>query len=200
MKEDYDIIYTHDWSIAFPLLFTYPIFRKKHYCCFHGIQIGKTNIFQKIVGKIMGKKLLVVSDTFYKRFPKAEVVYNGANKNEFYDMKKERKYVGYMDVTNTVVDDTVNKANELSKKHKLDISIAKGIPFNKMNEWYNSLKFFVSLPPKQAGFMLCWLEAKLAGVPNIVGNEYGIGISNVHSNWREMTWEKNVNKLLRIFK
>ena len=68
-----------------------------------------------------------------------------------------------------------------------------------MNKWYNSLKFFVSLPPKNAGFNLCWLEAKVSGVPNIIGNENGIGIENVEKSFDKFTWENNVKKLNKLF-
>lgn len=50
------------------------------------------------------------------------------------------------------------------------------IPFDKMNkDFYNKCKIFISLPPKTAGFNVCWIEAMAAGVPIIIGNDEGIG-------------------------
>ncbi len=199
-RRDYDLIYTQDWSCALPFLF-----KKNHYCCFHGHNFGVGFFIQSLIGKIMGKRLIVVGPTLKKRFPKSNLIYNGASKKDFYDMKKKRKYIGYyfsnrkMNASDPIAKETLDKVKELKEKFKLETSLAKDIPPNKMNEWYNSLQFFICLPPKQTGFILGWLEAKFAGVPNIIGNEYGVGISNLNANWKSMTWENHVNKLLETF-
>ena len=57
-KKNYDIIYTQDWNIALPLLFPYPIFKKRHFCFFNATQSGKTFFIQLLVGILMGKRLL----------------------------------------------------------------------------------------------------------------------------------------------
>jgi len=200
-KRDYDILYTQDWSCAVPFLF-----KRKHYCCFHGHNFGKGYWIQSLIGKFFGKKLIVVSKGFLNRFPKANIIYNAADNKEFYNLNKERKYIGYY-LSNRTMDEkdpnaklVINVAEALSKEKGLEISVAKNIPPEKMNEWYNSLKYFICLPPKQAGFMLCWLEAKLAGVTNIVGNNYGVGLKNIELYWKEMTWKNYVNKLMKVFK
>ena len=59
MKEkNYDIIYTQDWNMALPLLFPYPIFRKKHFSFFHATQKGKGFFIQFPVGILIGKRLI----------------------------------------------------------------------------------------------------------------------------------------------
>ena len=153
----------------------------------------------------MGKRLIVVGPTLKKRFPNSNLIYNGASKKDFYDKKKKREYIGYyfsnknMDDSGPLAKKTIDMVDKLRKKFKLRTSLAKNIPTNKMNDWYNSLQFFICLPPKQTGFILSWLEAKLSGVPNIIGNEYGVGISNLNANWKSMTLENQTNKLLDTF-
>lgn len=194
-NKDYDILYTQDWSCAFPFLF-----RKNHYCCFHGHNPTKLGYFiQTLVGKIMGSKLIVVGDSLKKRFPKSTLIYNGVDPNVFYDMKKERKYLGWINRSY----EKINKkeVEELSKKYKLPLSVCESIPSSDMNEWYNSLKAFVSYPEDFTGFNLCWLEAKASGVPKILGNENGIGITRVKNNPIEkFSWSNHVNKLLEVIK
>jgi len=195
-KKDYDILYTQDWSCALPFLF-----KRNHYCCFHGFNpssFGK--IIQKYLGKIIGRKLFVVGDLLHKSFPKSTILYNGVNTKNFYNLGKERKYLGYINVSNTATPETKEKVLELQEKSLMNISRANNIPPEKMNEWYNSLKCFVSLPRKNAGFNLCWLEAMAAGVPKIVGNGNGIGIKNVKKKFKEFTWENNVKKFLEAIK
>ena len=88
----------------------------------------------------------------------------------------------------------------IAKEKGLELSIAKNIPPEKMNDWYNTLKVFVSYPPSYVGFNLVWLEAKASGVPLVLGNENGIGINKINEDWKEMTWENHVDKLLEVFK
>ena len=192
-KREYDILYTQDWSCALPLLGL-----KNHYCCFHGHNLGYGKYIQSLIGKLMNKKLFVVGNSLKKRFPNSTLAYNGVNTKEFFNLNKERKYIGY--ISTTVTNETIQVANELKERYGLEISIAKDIPYNKMNEWYNSLKYFVCLPLKEAGFVLAWLEAKASNVPNIIGNEHGVGISNVQSSWKEMNWENTVKILLERWK
>lgn len=194
-----NIIYTQDWSMALPLLLPFRIYEKKHFCCFHGLNPNKKGIaLQKIVGKIMGKRLFVVSNFLHKKFPKSAILYNGVNTKQFYNMKKGRKYFGW-------IKRDYEKKNEkeiriMAKEYELELSVIDNIPQNKMNEWYNSLKVFASYPKKFSGFNMCWLEAKASGVPNVLGNENGIGIENIHKNFHKFTWENNVNKLLGVWR
>lgn len=224
-KERYNIIYTQDWSMALPLFFPFSAYRKKHFCCFHGNQIGKTRSLQTIVGKTLGKKLIVVGGSLKKRFPKSNLIYNGVDLDKFKPLKKRRDSLGWINKGTEIL--TKKEIISLAKKLKLKSLIAENfsIPFDKMNEeFYNKLKIFVSLPPVTAGFNLCWIEAMASGVPVIIGNNEGIGnkiqIDKVKSNkelfesvkkfkgkdYRKeieksgLTWKNYTNKLLEIWR
>ena len=193
-KKEFDIIYTQDWSCAYPFLSM-----KNHYCCFHGRNLnflGK--IFQNYVGRKMGNRLFVVGDFLQKRFPKATILYNGVNRKEFYDMKKKRKYFGW--IRRNYEEKNEEEIKKEAHHLNLKLSVAENIPPEDMNEWYNSLKVFASYPKYFSGFNLCWLEAKASGVPLILGNNNGIGIENVNKHFNKFTWENNVNILLRTIK
>ncbi len=223
-RENYDVIYTQDWSCALPLLFPYKIFKNKHYCCFHGNQNNLAGFFQEFVGRILGKNLIVVGDALKERFPKSNIVYNGVDMNQFKPLQKRRNCLGWIEKQTEILKekDIINLAHEL----KLKPLIAKkySIPFKDMNKkFYNRCKIFVSLPPRLAGFNLCWIEAMAAGVPIIVGNDEGVGIKlpinkikdakkleelikkSREKDYRSellnthFTWEENVNQLLRIW-
>ena len=200
--KNYDIIYTQDWSCTLPLFYPIRLFKDKHFCSYHGRHPSEerlATILHTFVGNKMGNKLLVVGDSLKKRFPKSIINYNGVDRTEFYDLKKKRKYFGWM--KNPFEELTEKEVRKIVKKHGLPLIIPKDIPPEKMNEWYNSLKVFASYPPYYTGFNLCWLEAKAAGVPIILGNENGAKISRVNtpSSMKEFTWENNVNVLLRSF-
>lgn len=72
-EKNYDIIYTQDWSIAFPLLIPNKILFEKHYCIFHNLEASgaQSRIMQKIVGNILGNKLIVKTSELKDKFPKA---------------------------------------------------------------------------------------------------------------------------------
>jgi len=72
-EKNYDIIYTQDWSIAFPLLIPNRILSEKHYCIFHNIEASgaKSRILQKIAGNMLGNKLIVKTKEMKERFPSA---------------------------------------------------------------------------------------------------------------------------------
>ena len=78
-KENYDIIYSQDWSIAFPLLIPNRILTEKHYCLFHNIEPSgaQSKILQRIVGNMMGEKLIVKTQELKEKFPKATLSQNG---------------------------------------------------------------------------------------------------------------------------
>lgn len=223
-RERPDIIYTQDWSIALPLLIPTQIYRKNHFCCFHGLQQGKTAFFQNFVGKKLQNKLIVVGDSLKEKFPKSQKVYNGVDLEKFKPLNKMRNYFGWIAKEKEITEEEILI---LSKKLKLKPLIVKNysIPFEKMNErFYNHCKFFVSLPPKGAGFNLCWIEAMAAGVPKIIGNDEGIGkelsITKIkkgdsleetikqtkEKNYRKeveklgLTWKNHTIKLLKIWK
>ena len=193
-NEHYNILYTQDWSSALPFLFF-----KNHYVCYHGLNPGYLGRFiQWLIGKIKRDKLIVVSENVGYRFKKANIIYNAVNPNEFYDLKKERKYLGWIQRGYDLFNNTTIKT--FADKVGLELSIAENIPPEKMNEWYNSLNLFVSCPPDYAGFNLCWLEAKLAGVPLVLGNDNGIGIDNINLHTEKFTFKNHLDKLLKVLK
>jgi glycosyltransferase involved in cell wall biosynthesis len=49
------------------------------------------------------------------------------------------------------------------------------LPFGKIPEFYAKIGTFVSLPYKEAGFNMVWLEAMACEVPYIIGTTAGIG-------------------------
>ncbi len=170
---NYDIIYTQDWTLAAPLLFPTKIFRRKHFSMFHGHQIGLTKIFQIIVGFLMGENLMVMAPSLKKKFRKASINYCGVNQNQFRSLRKKRTYLGWTKKgTETIKLSTLKK---ISRKIDLPLNVADGLPHEAMNDFYNNCQIFISLPPRSAGFQASWLEAMMAGVPIIIGNENGAG-------------------------
>lgn len=191
---EYDVLLTNDWSMALPLMF-FP----NHYCCYHGHNPQKLGrIIQTIIGKIKGKKLFIVSDSLKKRFPKSTILYNGVDKKEFYDMNKKREYYGWIKRDYEIY--TQTEMEEQAWHFGCELSVAEDIPANKMNEWYNSLKYFASFPKDFTGFNMCWIEAIASGVPRVLGNENGIGITNAKEKFEQFNWENNINKLLKVIK
>lgn len=189
---DCDIILSNDWSMALPLMH-FP----DHYCCFHGHNPQKIGrIIQTIIGKIKGKKLFVVGDSLKKRFPKSTILYNGVDKKEFYDMEKKREYFGW--IKRDYEKYTQAQMEEEAWSLDCELSVADNIAPEKMNEWYNSLKYFASYPKDFTGFNMCWIEAIAAGVPRVLGNENGVGIANAKEKFEQFNWENNVGKLIKI--
>lgn len=189
-KRKYDILYTQDWSCALPFLDF-----KNHYVCFHGLE-SKNLMLQKLVYLIKGKNVFVVGDKLQKIYPKSHIIYNGVDYNTFKDLKEPRIKIGWIKRDYELI--TEQEFLKIAKEKGLIPTIATNIPPEKMNEWYNTLNTFVSYPPAFTGFNMCWLEAKAAGVPNILGNENGIGITNINKNYSNFTWENHVNKFLEV--
>jgi len=78
--ENYDIVYTQDWSIAFPLLFPSKVLFDKHYCLFHETEEeggAQSKILQKITGNLLGNHLLVKTAELRKRFSKSTLSEKG---------------------------------------------------------------------------------------------------------------------------
>ena len=222
MKEkNYDIIYTQDWNMAFPLLFPYPIFKRNHFCFFHATQKGKGFFIQFLVGSLIGKRLLTGDIRNNKRYKKSTLVATSVNMNDFKPLGKKRLYLGWTNKPSENL--SKEKVIEIGKKLKIPVMIAeKNVPIN-MNEFYNKCKIYVSLPFKEAGGGVTYMEIMAAGIPKIVGNKYAEGykfpfdkIENFTSleeaiknskekdyrKWMKdsgITWEKHVEKLIKIF-
>ncbi len=224
-KENPDIIYTQDWSMALPLIFPFRIFKRKHFSCFHGNELGKSKILQTVVGKLLGKRLIVVGDSLKKRFSKSNLIYNGVDLDLFKPDKKIKKIKNSVGFVNWKTEDyhyreIVSACKELGK----NLILAEKISHEEMPKFYQKLECFISLPPKVTGFNISWIEAMACQVPKIIGNSYGVGaklsIEKVKGfksikeslekvkkeNYRkeieksDLTWKNHSNKLLKIWK
>ena len=142
----------------------------------------------------MGEHLMVVSSNMKKKFKDANLTENGVDPNKFFDMKKTRRYMGWVKRDYDLIKES--EVRFLARQRGLKVSIAENIHPDKMNEWYNSLKVFISMPPKKAGFNLCWLEASMAGVPIILGNNNGVGIDNIRD--KSLTIKNQARKINEI--
>jgi len=171
----YDIIYTNDYSMTLSLLFPYHIYKNKHICCFCGYKLrdrGIHHVLQHFVGWKMGKNLVVIGDNIKEKFPKATTIYRGINFDKFFNKNMERKYIGLIKRdTETLTEEEIK---EIGKKTNLPVLIAEDIPQEKMNDFYNKLKVFISTP-KCGGWNNSWNEAMACEVPLIIGNEIGGG-------------------------
>jgi len=221
-KENPDIIYTQDWSMALPLIFPYKKYNNKHFCCFQGIQPGKGAVIQKIIGYLMGRKLIVVGNSLKKKFPKSILIYNGIDFEEFEPNKKIKKIKNSVGFVNWKTNDyNYEKIKKAVKDANKKLFAAENIPYEQMPKFYQKLEYFISLPPKCTGFNMSWIEAIACGVPKIIGNNAGIGgklnINKVKfsisdslkkakkKNYRkeilngEFNLKKNIRKLIKIF-
>ncbi|MFC1710684.1 glycosyltransferase [Nanoarchaeota archaeon] len=225
-KEKYDVIYTQDWGMTLPMLLPYRIFKKQHFVCFCGRQENIFIIIQDLVGKIMGKRLVVIGDRLKKAFPKATLIYRGVNFKWFKPLRKKRDSIGFVDKPSELI--TKEELKEIATRTGLKPITAKNIPINKMNEkFYSKCKVFISLPP-QAGYNNVWNEAMASGAPIVIGNDRGAGtmlpfdkvnkgenrvekITKIVKNPKKInyrkwlidngfSWKENANKLLRYFK
>ena len=222
MKEkNYDIIYTQDWNMALPLLFPYPIFRKKHFCFFHATQKGRGFFVQFLVGNLMGKRLLTGDRINEKRYSGATLIETAVDMNEFKPLNKKRTYLGWTNKPSENM--TKEQIERIGKNLGIPVLIIENIPHEKMNETYNKCKIFVGLPFKEAGGGVTYMEAMAAGIPRIVGNIYSEGykfpfdkIENFrnleeaiknskkrdYAKWMKdskITWERHTEKLINIF-
>ena len=160
-----------------------------------------------------------------RRFPLANINYCGVNLNKFKNLKKKRKYLGWIQKGTEKL--TKEEVETISKKINIPLLTAKGLKHEEMNEkFYSHCKVFISFPPKEAGFQASWLEAMAAGVPIILGNNEGAGeiqpfdkIENEYDldsivqkiknpkkldyqKWikkEDFTWKRHAKKLIEIF-
>ena len=82
-ENNYGIIYTQDWSIAMPLLLPTKTLFEKHYCLFHDVEPSgaKSRVLQRIVGNMMGTKLVVKTKELKEKFPGAIFSEDGISKD-----------------------------------------------------------------------------------------------------------------------
>lgn len=223
-QEKFDIIYTQDWSLAFPLLFPYPIYKKKHFNVFYGADTKLSFFIQNIIGKIMGKQLIVCNGELKRRFPHSNLIYNRVNHNFYKPSKKIKKIKDSVGFASWKTDEYhFNEIKKTVERIGKKFIFTDNAPDEKMPDFFRQLESFISLPPKHSGFGLVYLEAMASGVPKIIGNNYGGGkmlpITKVedykdigeailnaekkdYRKWildNNFTWEDAVEKLEKIF-
>ena len=170
-SKNYDIIHSHDWSI------TYPIIKagvKNLVASFHAFPTNPiANYFENYCIKKLGKFAIVVSPLMKRVYKNATYIPNGVNIKLFKpnpNIKRERLLCGIAQKYNK------QKIINTIQKVKLDwISTEGKLPYNKLPEFYSKIGIFISIPYKQAGFNLVWLEAMACEVPYIIGTNAGIG-------------------------
>ncbi len=180
-KENADVINAHDWSIALPLLGL-----KNLVVTFHAVEPSlRSRILQRLV--YSRAKVIAVSNSVKKKYPKAEVVLEGVNLKLFkpvkgFELDVKKPVIGFAQAKNklynysSVVDavDTIG-GTLLTTGTRDNRSISLGyLERQELSKFYSSLDAFVSLPYKGAGFNLVWLEAMACEIPT-VGNYEGVG-------------------------
>jgi glycosyltransferase involved in cell wall biosynthesis len=224
-KHKPDVIYTQDWSMALPLILPFRLYFSKHFCCYHGNEPGFPKIFQDFVGRVFGKKLIVVASSLKKRFPKSNLVCNRANTNLFSPSKKIKRVKGTVGFANWVSEEyNFSEIKKAVEDAGLKLVIAEGISKQEMPKFFNKVEYFITLPPTYAGFGLVALEAMASGVPKIVSSNYGgadsLPITKIEDNggsvlnalrnaksedyrgWilqNKFTWEDAVETLIDLF-
>lgn len=224
-ENDYDIIYTRDWSMAFPLIFPYPIFKKKHYCGFGGLEKKLfSRLLWNITGIVLGKRLICYGDTVKSKMKKANKITNGIDSDLFMPNKGLKRVEGSVGFVNWKTDFyNYSKIKSAAKELGLKLMVAENIPHSEMPKFYNKIEMFVSIPHGETGFNLCWIEAMACGVPKVVGSNSGIGnilpitklekyknikeaLKNAKKrNYRKwiidngFSWEKTTDKLIKLW-
>jgi glycosyltransferase involved in cell wall biosynthesis len=189
-ENNYDVIYTQDYSCTLPLIFPFRLYKKKHFACFCGVKTIKNRKFlpkknrpgllnyftqilvHRLVGRFMGERLVVIGDQLKAIFSKSKLIYRGVNVKKFKPLNKKRDGLGWINKDIEMV--SRKKLSDLCRSLKLKLYVAENIPPEKMNDFYNKCQVFVDLP-RTAGFNLAWLESMAAGVPIVIGNDRGAG-------------------------
>ena len=157
-----------------------------------------------------------------KLFPKSTLAYVGVDLKEFKDLNLKR-IKGTVGFANFETDDynygAIKKAVEKQgmKLVKTNMKLSK----KELVKFYNTIETFISLPSKNAGFNMTWVEAMACKVPKIIGNKNGVGKSininhvedfksiedvlkkarvmrDYHIN-KEFNWETQAKKILELF-
>jgi glycosyltransferase involved in cell wall biosynthesis len=168
-SREYDIIHTHDWSIAYPAI---KAKIKNLVATFHAFPTNFiANYFQTYVIRKLKSRAIVVSPRMKKYYVEATCIPNGVNLNFFRPLKVKREEIAGI-------------AQEYNKKKIIKILEEMGIkwvstegalPFERLPEFFSKLKIFISIPYQQTGFNMVWLEAMACEVPYIIGTNAGIG-------------------------
>ena len=175
-KNNYDIIYTNDYSTSLSLLFPFEKYYDKHIVCFCGYKDWYKvihHLLQHFVGWFMEEQVVSIGDNVKERFPKSTTIYRGINFNKFYNLNLERDRIGWIKRdTESLTKDMVI---EIARRCKMKLEIVDNLHPDKMNEFYNRCKVFISTP-SCGGYNNSWNEAMAAEVPLVIGNNIGGGL------------------------
>lgn len=225
-SREYDIIHTHDWSITYPAL---KANTKNLVSTFHAFP---TNIVAKFLQNYCIKELkwraIVVSPSMQQVYRNSSYIPNGVNLKTFKSVKKIKRRKNLIGLAQKY---NFKKITKLLKKIDLKFVYTGGKwKFGKLSRFYSMLDVFISIPYKEAGFNLVWLEAMACEVPFVIGTNAGIGkilpiykvenfnelkkiLKKIKDNklkplknqrqWilkNDFVWSKSVNKLLKIYR
>lgn len=224
-SSEYDVIHVHDWSIAYPAL---KANKKNIVATFHAFP---TNVVARYFENYCIRKLksnaIVISPSMKKIYKNTTYIPNGVNLQIFKknpSVKREKNLVGLAQKYS--LEEIERILDVLKLKH---VYTGGKWDYEKLGNFYSSLDIFISIPYRQAGFNLVWLEALACEVPFIIGTNDGIGsILPIYkvSDFGELkeilqkivegklkpiknqrkwivkngyAWTKNVDKLLKIY-
>ena len=167
----FDVIHCHDWSIAYPGVRERI---KNMIATFHGLPTNfLAKYFEDYCIKRLRDRAIVISPKMKRVYREATYIPNGVNLKFFKPVKsveREELLVGL-----------AQKYNKRKILHMVDelnlkcITTEGKLPFIKLPEFYSRIQIFISIPYKQAGFNMVWLEAMACEVPYIIGTNIGIG-------------------------
>lgn len=222
-SKEYDVIHTNDWSI------TYPAIRaniKNLIATFHAFPTNyPAKIFQNYCIRKLKNRAIVISPNMKRVYKNSTYIPNGVNLKIFKRKGKIKK--GLVGLAQKYSSDKITKViSELNMKY---VETKGKWKYENLGKFYSMLDVFISIPYKQAGFNLVWIEAMACEVPFIIGTNDGIGevlpiykVSNFTElkellekikngklkplkNQRKMIvnskylWQKNVNSLIKIY-
>jgi glycosyltransferase involved in cell wall biosynthesis len=170
-SKEYDVIHTHDWSITYPAI---KANAKNLIATFHAFPTNPVaKFFQNYCIKKLSNRAIVVSPKMKESYRNSTFISNGVNLKIFKkceNIKRNSNLAGLAQSYN------LEKIVDVLKKEKLNFVYTKGNwKYEDLGKFYSKIGIFISIPYKQAGFNLVWLEAMACKVPFIIGNNDGIG-------------------------
>lgn len=180
-SQEYDVIHTHDWSITYPAI---KADVKNLVATFHAFPTNyAAKIFQNYCIRNLKSRAIVISPNMKRVYKNSTYIPNGVNLKIFKRKGKLKK--GLVGLAQKYCSDEITKLlRELNLKY---IETKGKWKYESLGKFYSMLNVFISIPYKQAGFNLVWIEAMACEVPYVIGTNDGIGeilpiykVSNFH--------------------
>jgi|GEM_PF-3512977 len=170
-KTEFDIIHANDWSIVFPLLREGA---ENLVATFHALPTNPVaKIFQDYCVKKLKERAVVISPFMKKEYKKATYIPNGVDLALF---KRNRKRTKGSLTAGVAQNYNKERIKEACIKNGFGFHDTEGkLSYSRLPDFFSGLEVFISMPYKQAGFNMVWLEAMACEVPLIIGTEAGIG-------------------------